>query len=553
MKRYALATLLCAMLTGCIRDGPRAPAGHTPLSLLRADGLQIVNETGKPVALRGYNLGSWLLLEPWMVCLNDQSGIQAEKDIWDQLDQRFGAEKMRACVAAHRENFITEADLDRLHELGVNFIRLPIWWRVTGDARYDADGIRYVDRLLDWCEARGIYVLLDLHGGPGGQNTGANILGERPDGTYWRPDSPHRAETVAWWRKIAERYRDRSVVAGYDLLNEAWAAPSVKQLVAHMDEIYRAIREVDPRHILFIEDALQGYYRLPRPSEAGWTNVVYSFHFYPEDGARFAERDVASIAAAQRLYGVPVHIGEFNVYADSRGGVPALEACLAAFNARGWAWNLWSFKKLEQNREYFWGLTGYTDRALPGISLATSSFDEILSFFRGGASPHWREHDAVRAAVERQLRAAVTAPASSAPGGIEITEGEIELTPAGIAGFQRAGHICVEWQNSPPNIGYWNDGDAVVFRFDLPGARTVTPSFWWSSPNERVRVRVEINGAEAGRFDLAGTGDWHRYEWQRAAQSITLPAGRVELKLTAIEVTNESGAGNLRALKLSSE
>jgi phage baseplate assembly protein gpV len=50
--------------------------------------------------------------------------------------------------------------------------------------------------------------------------------------------------------------------------------------------------------------------------------------------------------------------------------------------------------------------------------------------------------------------------------------------------------------------------------------------------------------------DLSGTGDWHKYEWQRAASTITLPAGDIELRVAAIEVTNEAGAGNLRAIKL---
>jgi glucan 1,3-beta-glucosidase len=200
MSARVIAALLGTILAGCAAQ--RLQPTPAPVSFLRTDGLHIVNERGDRVALRGYNLGSWLLLEPWMVKLDSQEGVKAEKDVWDQIARRFGEEKMRAAVAAHRASFITESDIERLHQLHINFVRVPIWWRVLGDTMYDADGWRYVDQLLDWCERRGMYVLLDLHGAPGGQNTGANILGEAPTGNYWLSD---RTATLDWWRKVARR------------------------------------------------------------------------------------------------------------------------------------------------------------------------------------------------------------------------------------------------------------------------------------------------------------------------------------------------------------
>ncbi len=652
-----------------------------PLPFLRTAGLDIVNEANERVALRGFNLGSWLLLEPWMVKLDGQEGVAAEKDVWDGLAKRFGDERMRAVVAAQRENFITETDIEDLHRIGVTFVRLPLWWRVLGDTAYDSNGWQYVDHLLDWCEARGMYVLLDLHGAPGGQSTGANILGERPDGTYWAANSGHRAEAAQWWRMVARRYAGRGVVAGYDLLNEAWGAPTFDALVAHMDEMYRAIREVDPRHMIFIEDALQGYSRLPNPAEMGWQNVVYSFHFYPANGQVFAQRDLLGVRNAQLQYGIPIHIGEFNLYNAERGGISGMDRCLDVFNARGWAWTVWTYKSLENNGDYFWGMTGRTNVFLPWISLKESGYDEILDYFRNMATRHWGTDPLLRACVEQRLRQALPEAISDAAGSNQlavadavvvahdpehglkmewqwsppdlgywaptdsaawrITTGEagnyrldvsyaaggdgpivelyvdglshgkqplastgdwrsfqwasvscgylaagrhvlrmacgggkdflnlregrlirdqaavatsdvdhIELGPAEIAGFQRKGQICVEWQNTPPNIGHFNENDAVVFHLNLPSAGEYIPSFFWSSPLGTEHLRIEINGVVADTVDLTGTKDWHRYEWQRGAKPIRLPAGDDELVVRAVNVDDSAGAGNLRSLRL---
>jgi len=676
-------------LLGCFAwTSPTQAAGTSastpaarPLSFLHTQGLHIVNEAGERVSLRGFNLGSWLLLEPWMVKLDGQEGIAAEKDIWDQLAKRFGDDPMRAIVAEHRKTFIAESDIEDLHQLGVNFVRVPIWWRVLGDSAYDSNGWDYVDHLLDWCEARGIYALLDLHGAAGGQSTGANILGERPDGTYWGTNPVHRAAAIQWWRTVAQRYAGRGVVAGYDLLNEAWGTPSVNALTAHMDEMYRAIRDTDPRHMIFIEDALQGYYRLPNPADMHWQNVVYSFHCYPENGLVFAQRDLIGMRDAQLQYGIPIHIGEFNLYCADRGGIFGMDRCLQVFNARDWAWTLWSYKALDNDADYFWGLTGHTNAVLPWISLKDSSYGEILGYFRSFATQHWRTDPLLRACVEQRLKQAPMAdeigqtnstelalsdavivagdrdkglkvewqwsppnlgfwtPGDSAawrvvagdPGNYRVdvryataadgpavefhldgvsegtwqlpttgdwhvyrwasvpcgylTQGNhvlrmspgdgkeflnlrearlvpdktavatadvdrVELGPAEIAGFQRKGHVCVEWQNTPPNVGHFNEGDAVVFHVSLAREGQYVPSFTWSSPSKTAHLRIEVNGAVADTVDVSGTGDWHRYEWRRGTKLVKLPAGDSELVVRAVDVDSQAGAGNLRLVRM---
>ncbi|MFX6895585.1 cellulase family glycosylhydrolase, partial [Acinetobacter baumannii] len=53
-------------------------------------------------------------------------------------------------------------------------------------------------------------------------------------------------------RFLADRYKDEPAIAGYDLLNEPYA-PSNEVVVSFFERLIPAIREVDPRHLLFVE------------------------------------------------------------------------------------------------------------------------------------------------------------------------------------------------------------------------------------------------------------------------------------------------------------
>jgi hypothetical protein len=58
--------------------------------------------------------------------------------------------------------------------------------------------------------------------------------------------------TILIWEKIAEHYRDNEMVAGYNPLNEPTDSKQTR-LVQFYDRVERAIRAIDPHHILFLE------------------------------------------------------------------------------------------------------------------------------------------------------------------------------------------------------------------------------------------------------------------------------------------------------------
>jgi hypothetical protein len=269
----------------------------------------IVDGDGRPLLLRGVGLGNWLLPEGYMWGFGD--GLASPRQIEARIERLIGAAAAADFWKRFRDVFVTEQDIARIAELGFDHVRLPINSRVllTDDGALRADGFGLVDRVVQWCERHGLWVLLDLHGAPGGQ-TGTNI-DDSPNG---RPelfmDARYRRMTVALWREIARRYHDRTTVLGYDLLNEPlpneWRHRYGRALIRLYEEITAAIRAVDPHHLVMYEGPhwaidVSVFTRVLDP------NSVVQFHRY------WCAPERASIAAyleARDRLGVPIYMGE---------------------------------------------------------------------------------------------------------------------------------------------------------------------------------------------------------------------------------------------------
>jgi aryl-phospho-beta-D-glucosidase BglC (GH1 family) len=103
----------------------------------------------------------------------------AGADSWDEWDftATLGQEKSLEVLSQHWDTWITEDDMDVMFNHGINHIRIPTgywaWIPTTGDEPYLNNSAVYqaqIDKVLGWAYARGMYVVLDLHGLPGSQN-----------------------------------------------------------------------------------------------------------------------------------------------------------------------------------------------------------------------------------------------------------------------------------------------------------------------------------------------------------------------------------------------
>jgi hypothetical protein len=300
------------------------------------DHKQIVDAAGKPLLLRATNLGNWLVPEGYMWLL--QGGPQSPGEIRALVLELLGPEGSDAFWQKYRENYVSREDIALLHRAGFNAIRVPLHYNLFESD--DAEGFTLLDRLIGWCRAEGLYVILDLHAAPGGQ-TGANI--DDSAGYPWLYQSPKEQEhLIAIWRRLATHYRDEPAVIGYDLMNEPIPPfPKLAPLNALLEPLYQKlsgeIRKIDVHHILFLGGAQwDGNFSVfGKPFDG---NVAYTFHKYwtaPDESV------IRQYLDYRERYDVPIWMGESGENSDEW---IALFVKTLEKNSIGWAF--WPYKKM---------------------------------------------------------------------------------------------------------------------------------------------------------------------------------------------------------------
>jgi hypothetical protein len=180
---------------------------------------------------------------------------------------------------------------DHVKHFGVawngNLLRLQIFESARQDRPLDAydtwleERLRYIDRVLQWCERYGVMALIDLHSPPGGQAFSAGYITAR--GRIFT-DPAAQAKFVEVWERMAHHYKGHPAIWGFDLVNEPDDSMVTEECLdwnTLADKTARAIRAIDPERTLIIEpngwggpDGFASFLPLDLP------NVIYSFHFY---------------------------------------------------------------------------------------------------------------------------------------------------------------------------------------------------------------------------------------------------------------------------------
>ncbi len=323
-------------------------------------------------------------MEPWMTPA-DSSGLGDEYSILQKLDSRFGIATEQSLVQGYRQSWTTLRDLDNIKALGLNVVRVPVWWgdfyALTAlgqdNPAMRSDAFTLLDWLVNAASTRGIYTIIDMHGVFGGQSTSAST-GMRNKNAYWA-DKTAQLATGEMWKAIAAHYKGNAGVAGYDLLNEPMGAPNTQAVWGALNTLYHDIRAADPNHILFMEGTFGSWNwsMLPPPSKYGWTNVVYEMHEYQwskqnPDGVQAGADNQCADAKAHKMWNVPPYVGEFNAFGT---GTPAWKHVIGAFDKAGVNWTSWSYKATHGGGVDSWGLYNPNSgkHTVPNIESDTSS------------------------------------------------------------------------------------------------------------------------------------------------------------------------------------
>ena len=516
---------------------------------------EIVEGNGEPILLRGFGLGGWLVPEGYM--LHNQAwiaGFESPTEIENHVIDLIGVDAAENFWNLYRENYVAQADIDQIAEWGFNHIRVPFHYKQFYDSTGTETPMGYaiIDELITWCEPYNMYIILDMHCAPGGQN-GGPISDSDGTARLWLEES-NKELTIQIWKEIATYYSNNTLIGGYDLINEPVLPGGVsleefKQLYV---DITNAIREVDTNHLLFIEGNWYGtdFAGLTPPWDE---NMSYSFHKY------WGQTDLSTIQSYINMrnnYGVPLWMGESGE--NSNHWYYEVFKLLEENNI---GWNFWTHKKVDKITSPFSAyvspqyqividyLSGNSSQPDPNIAgMGLTSFANSLKI--------------ENCLLRRGVVAALTDPEYG-----EVTK---PYVPHSIPGTIPAAYYDVGARGlSYSDSDYWNDGDGGyndgwVFRNDgvdvegsdnlnipytvgwteagewlgytiqdvSPGTYNVTFSI--AAPNSGGIFYAQLSGQNLGVIDVPATGGWYNWE-DLPAQTITLSEGEKFLKIQIVQ------------------
>ena len=379
--KQTLAVLLAALIVMLPVSAPIASAKPSGLPMLHTEGESIFDADGNKVILRGTNFGGWGIMEDWFCPFTNPAG---EELAYNALVSRFGVEKTHALFKWYRSNWITEVDYQNVAALGMNVIRLPIWYRNfqsddNGTWYRTADGeidFTELDQVISMCEKYGLYLIIDLHGLPGYQNDydhcGRSKSMSLFDDTV--AAARHREVVIDFWTALARHCAGNPTIAMYDLMNEPLGTnitinSAMQQAFWDLsNEIYKAIRAVDGEHIISME-AIWDPSAIPSPAVYGWTNIVYQEHLYDVTNIAFLNKANEIRRAG---YNAPFYIGEFYPR-----GISSFDYLLSLFNHRELSWTTWTYKGAGPSADTSpWFL--YGSSSIEKIDYENDSYETLL-------------------------------------------------------------------------------------------------------------------------------------------------------------------------------
>jgi beta-glucanase (GH16 family)/aryl-phospho-beta-D-glucosidase BglC (GH1 family) len=540
---------------------------QTPnIGFLHASGKTIVNNNGNYI-IRAINMGNWMVQEPYMMQMTGFAGTQHE--IKSFIEGIIGVTKTQQWYDAWLQNSVQKSDIDSIASWGFNTVRLPMHYNLfTLPIEQEPDsakqtwldkGFALTDSIIAWCTANHIYVILDLHAAPGGQGREASISDYDVSKPSLWENQRNVNKTIALWKMLAARYAHNPWVGGLDLINETcwsfstpnkgWDETENIPLMKLMTDLTSVIRQVDQKHILFVEgNSFANNYSGLTPK---WDdNMAYSFHKY------WNSNDVSSLNFIFQIrdwQNVPIWLGETGE--NSNFWFTKFRELMESNNI---GWSFWPLKKIGSlNSPFSVKLTaGYQTILNYGNGTAMkpnsdSAFVALMDLTEKLKTQNLDYNKDVTDALFRQFGNTQTKPWTTltVPGTINAREYDM-----GLQGFSYNDN---DYQNT--NGGSWNNGwigrnDGV----DLQWSNTEKAyTMGWTNAGEWVAYTINANQSEKCQFriryatqssfndtiDLSldgtifysfivtPTGGWDIWQNSAYSSSTTIPSGSHILKV----------------------
>src|SRR5215203_1972408 len=304
---------------------------------------------GKAFIMRGTNLGNWLVPEGYMFKLKD---VNSPRMINQAFTELIGPSAMDSFWTKYLNSYITASDIKYMKAIGMNSIRVPFNYRLFTNEKYLGEtnsnhGFEFLDKLISWCKKEQLYILLDMHCAPGGQ-TGDNI--DDGDGYPFLFESEKDQQLTAdIWKRIAARYKNESIIIGYDLLNEPIATYFIAdhfnpKLEGVYKKITAAIRQVDNNHLIFLGGAQwdSNFAPFGQPFDS---KLVYTFHKYWTSPKQEVIQPYIDFS---NKYNVPIYCGETGENTNQW-----IDSFRVTLENAGVGWHYWPYKRWMMQDVFF--------------------------------------------------------------------------------------------------------------------------------------------------------------------------------------------------------
>ncbi len=547
---------------------------------LHRNGRYIYDGSGKEVILRGIGTGNWMLQEGYMMQTSDVAPTQHQ--FRAKLESTIGKAKTDSFYTVWLDSHFRRIDVDSLKSWGFNSVRVAMHYKwftppiedepVSGQITWLEKGFTMIDSLLDWCSDNQMYLILDLHGAPGGQGKDAAISDyDKTKPSLWESQA-NKDKTIALWKKLAERYSNEPWIGGYDLINETnWTFPNGNNpLWDLLKQITAAIRQVDKNHLIFIEGNgfANNYDGLP----AIWdNNLAISFHKYWNYNTQESINFAINLRNSRN---VPIWMGESGENSNNwfTGLIELLER-----NRIGWSW--WPVKKpginnplkVTVNPDYTRLINYWKGSAAnPGVDAA---FQAVLQFAKNHRLENCNFQKDVVDAMIRQPFTTETIPYKNYKTGEPVFAVDYNMGRNGYAYFDNdtadfhgSTGTFTNWNqgwsyrndgvdietctdtdpNKGYNVGWTGNGEWMEYSVEVDSTAGYTLSVRSASGSGGSKVRLEVNGSSVSSvLNLPGTSGWQK--WQTSTFSgVILSKGTQKVRFIF-----DQGGSNLNYFKFS--
>lgn len=551
-------------------------------NFVRASGTRILDPNGDNLIFRGIGTGNWFLQEGYMMGTgNATNGTQWH--FTQKMINTFGENKTNEFFNAWWDKHFRKIDVDSMAAWGYNSVRVAMHYKmftlpierepIAGEDTWFESGFARIDSLLNWCIANKMYLILDMHGCPGGQGSDSNISDyDASKPSLWESDENKR-KLVSLWRRLAQRYATSQWIGGYDIINEpkwdALKANNNKDLWDLQQRIVQSIREVDNNHLIFLagNDYGNNYTGLPNISTWGG-NIALSFHKY---WTYNNESSINWIINLGIQHNVPVWLGETGE--NSNTWFTDLIRLCESRNV-GWSW--WPVKKMglnnilrsSRNADYDYLLNAWRNNTAVDVNRA---FNGVMKF----AEDHKFEncsiqYDVIDAMIRRPHTNEVKQFRNNRID-TEIFAVDYDFGPINYAyydkndaTYQGSGEAFTRWNQGREYrndgvdiqtcsdvitngyaVGWIEDSEWLNYTLKNVTEGIYSIDFRFSAQYSGSSVYIEINGKRATKSILlpstGGSNNWQT----RTFTNIIFPSGKVNLKIVF-----EKGGCNFNYFKI---